>query len=63
MIPALETAGFFLAIAAALRFSSWAEGWLSPNLQPIKERAPDAPSSVASEGYGPHIVQEPFKAA
>jgi hypothetical protein len=30
MIPAIETAGLFLAIATVLRFSTWAERWLGP---------------------------------
>jgi hypothetical protein len=44
MISALGAAGFFLAIAALLSFSSWAEGWLiSPSVarnfpEPIDEK-------------------------
>lgn len=41
MIPALEAAGFFLAITAALQFSNWAEGWLSSTSRSKKERASD----------------------
>jgi hypothetical protein len=44
MISVVGAAGFFLAIAAFLRFSSWAEGWLvSPSVvrnfpEPIDEK-------------------------
>jgi len=34
MIPALATTGFFLAIAAVLQFSNWAEHWLLPARRP-----------------------------
>ena len=47
MLVALETAGFFVVIAAVLQFSSWAEGWLAPTARLVKERAGhDAPSVV-----------------
>ena len=42
MIVALETAGFFVAIAAVLHFSSWAESWLAETAGLVKERAPHA---------------------
>jgi hypothetical protein len=45
MIAVLEIAGFFLVITAALRFSSWAEGWLTPSAPSIEKRAPNAASS------------------
>lgn len=46
MITAMALGGFFVFIAAALRFSSWAEGWLASGASPIKKRASDkaAPS-------------------
>jgi hypothetical protein len=31
MTSALATAGFFLVVVAALRFSNWVEGWLTSN--------------------------------
>jgi len=39
MISGLETAGFFLAITLALRFSTWAEGWLTSSTERLDERA------------------------
>jgi hypothetical protein len=48
MIPAIETAGFFLVITAALRFSTWAEGWLTSPAR-VKARAPDATSPAAGD--------------
>jgi hypothetical protein len=48
MIPAMEIAGFFLAIGAVLRFSTWAEGWLAPVAQ---ETSNDTePSATAGGG-------------
>lgn len=49
MIPALEAAGFFLAITAALQFSNWAEGWLSSTSRSKKERAFDGTSAAAAQ--------------
>jgi hypothetical protein len=47
VIPTLEAAGFFLAIMAALQFSSWAEKWLASNVRSGKERAPEPARSPA----------------
>ena len=49
MIVALETAGFFVAIAAVLHFSSWAESWLAETAAPVKELAPHAEHSVVRD--------------
>jgi hypothetical protein len=49
MIVALETAGFFVAIAAVLHFSSWAESWLAATAGHVKERAAYAEPSVVRD--------------
>ena len=46
MIPALETAGFFLVITAVLQFSSWAEGWLTRSARPVKDGAPSVARTI-----------------
>jgi hypothetical protein len=46
MIPPLEIAGLFLAIAALLRFSTWAEEWLASKAVPI-ERSSEATPPIA----------------
>ncbi len=48
MLAALETAGFFVAIAAVLHFSSWAEGWLAATAG-RKEHAVSAEPSVVRD--------------
>lgn len=63
MIPALETAGFFLAITAALRFSTWAEGWLASSARPNKERAPDTTSLAVRDFSEPGSQHEAVRAA
>lgn len=45
MITAMVLGGFFVMVAAALQFSSWAEGWLASGASPIKKRASDASPS------------------
>ena len=61
MILALETAGFFVVITIALRFSTWAEGWLASSSRHINERVPGVTSSAAAEfsesGGGSEAVQ------
>ena len=61
MILALETAGFFVVITIALRFSTWAEGWLASSGRHRNERVPDVTSSATSEfsesGGGSEAVQ------
>ena len=57
MIPPLEMAGLFLAIAALLRFSAWAERWLAV---PVKERTSEAMPPIAHtvyEGGGEHALR------
>lgn len=49
MLVALETAGFFVAIAAVLHFSSWAEGWLAATAGLVKEHAASAEPSVVRD--------------
>lgn len=49
MIPAVVTAGFFLAITVALQFSSWAEGWLASNADPSRNGRPTR-TSVGGPG-------------
>jgi len=39
MISGLETAGFFVAITLALRFSSWAERWITSPAEHVDKRA------------------------
>ena len=58
MIAALETAGFFVAIAAVLHFSSWAEGWLAATAGFVKERAAYAAPSVVRDFPKQGIEQE-----
>lgn len=48
MIPAIETAGFFLAITVLLQFSTWAEGWLASNPRSTKASAPDPASAFGN---------------
>ena len=49
MLAALETAGFFVAIAAVLHFSSWAEGWLAQTAGLVKARTAYAAPSVVGD--------------
>jgi hypothetical protein len=55
MIAVLATAAFFLAIVAALQFSTWAEGWLTSKPISIDEQPPDATSPTT----GPFPGGEP----
>lgn len=50
MIPVLEMTGFFLAITAALQFSSWAEAWLTPRTRSPNQRTPDS-AALASNPF------------
>jgi hypothetical protein len=63
MIPALAAAGFFLAIIAALQFSSWAEGWLASKPQPIRVRESNATSTAAPDFSEPTSIGDVVHAA
>jgi hypothetical protein len=45
MADALVTAGFFLAMTAALQFSSWVEVWLGASSPPATQSRPPFPMS------------------
>lgn len=49
MTTAIALGGFFVMVAAALQFSSWAEGWLASGASPIKKRASAAEASPSRE--------------
>lgn len=63
MIPALETAGFFVAITAVLHFSTWAERWLASSARSVKERAPIAAPAIAGDFPEPSIEQATVRVA
>lgn len=51
MTTAMALGGFFVMIAAALQFSSWAERWLASGASPIKKRASDAETPPSREPF------------
>ena len=63
MIPALAGAGFFLAITAALQFSTWAEGWLASSPRPIRVRESNGTSAAAPESSEPTSIGDAVHAA
>jgi hypothetical protein len=63
MIPALETVGFFLAMAVALQFSSWAEGWLAASPRPIRVRESNTTSIQAADFQDSSSVRKTAPAA
>ena len=50
MIPILAMSGFFLAMTAALQFSSWAEAWLTPHARSSDQGSPHL-TSLASVAF------------
>lgn len=49
MVPGLQIAGLFLAISAALAFTTWAETWLASTSAPTSGRRRNAKQSVERE--------------
>lgn len=47
MVPALQVAGLFLTMTAALAFTAWAEVWLASTPVSINKRQPHAKRSDA----------------
>lgn len=63
MTTAMALGGFFLMIAAALQFSSWAEGWLASGASPIKKRESDTEASASRESFASAREHETVRAA
>jgi hypothetical protein len=53
MIAAIAAAVFFLAVAAALQFSSWAEGWLASGARPARALTSNVSSIATSDSSEP----------
>jgi len=49
MVSGLQVAGLFLAIAAVLAFTAWAEAWLASAAAPINKRVPEPKGSLTRE--------------
>jgi hypothetical protein len=63
LLTAIVVIGFFVVIAGALQFSSWAEGWLASGASPNKKRALDVESSPVSSASASALEHKPAHAA